>query len=340
MKKNILILFFILLLILNKESYGKNLDIYLNGEQIPLTVMKKNESFFAPLKDIFTFIGADVKWDSASQNIIISTDDKEIKIRVGFKQAKVNDRWVNLDMPVIRIKKEIFIPLRLLGETLEADVKWDKKNNRIDIGYYKKNLSRNFTLSHNASNPLSAGEIFTVKLMGPTLGHATMLIKDRADNNIFLTSMMTEKYSGLYEGKYRVRKGDILTGGDLSIKYTDRRGNTVTVKSDNPVYINTIGPVIKKVFPDENEVVYNDISLIYIMFDLKHGSIINGNSLSFYLCDRNVTGDIIITSTMIVYKLSDPLNIGENNIKIKGTDKSGNKFEKSWQFRVIGKKKL
>ncbi|MEQ8226174.1 MAG: copper amine oxidase N-terminal domain-containing protein [Candidatus Eremiobacterota bacterium] len=339
MKKNILILFFILLLILNKDSYGKNLDVYLNGEQIPLTVMKKNESFFAPLKDIFTFIGADVVWDSASQNIIISTDDREIKIRVGFKQAKVNDRWVTLDMPVIRIKKEIFIPLRLLDETLEADVKWDKKKNRIDIGY-KEDLSRNFTLSHNASNPLSAGEIFTVKLTGPTLGHAVMNIKDRADNNIFLSSMMTEKHSGLYEGTYRVKKGDVLTGGDLSIKYTDSRGNTVTVKSENPVYINTIGPVIKKVFPDENEVVYNDISLIYIMFDLKHGSVINGNSLSFYLCDRNITGDVIVTSTMIVYKLSDPLNIGENNIKIKGTDKSGNKFEKSWRFRVIGKKKL
>jgi hypothetical protein len=59
MKKNILILFFILLLIFNKDSHGKNLDVYLNGEQIPLTVMKKNESFFTPLKDIFTFIGAD-----------------------------------------------------------------------------------------------------------------------------------------------------------------------------------------------------------------------------------------------------------------------------------------
>jgi len=339
MKKNILILFFILLLILNKDSHGKNLDVYLNGEQIPLTVMKKNESFFTPLKDIFTFIGADVVWDSASQNIIISTDDREIKIRVGFKQAKVNDRWVNLDTPVIRIKKEIFIPFRLLNETLAADVKWDKKKNRIDIGY-KEELSRHFTISHNASNPLSAGEIFTVKLTGPTLGHAVMNIKDRAANNIFLSSMMTEKHSGLYEGTYRVKKGDVLTGGDLSIKYTDSRGNTVTVNSENPVYINTIGPVIKKVFPDENEVVYNDISLIYIMFDLKHGSVINGNSLSFYLCDRNITGDAIVTSTMIVYKLSDPLNIGENNIKIKGTDKSGNKFEKSWHFRVIGKKKL
>ncbi|MEQ8188962.1 MAG: copper amine oxidase N-terminal domain-containing protein [Candidatus Eremiobacterota bacterium] len=339
MKQKILILFFIFQLLLYQVTYGKELDVYLNGEQIPLTVMKKNESFFAPLKDIFSYIGADVIWDSASQNIIISTDDKEIKIRVGFKQAKVNDRWVTLDMPVIRIKKEIFIPLRLLGETLKADIKWDKKNNRIDIGY-KENQPRNFTLLHNAFSPLSAGEIFTVKLKGPTLGHASMTIKDRAYKDIFLTSMMTEKYSGLYEGTYRVKKGDLLTGGDLFIKYTDSRGNTITIKSDTPVYINTIGPVIKKVFPDENEVVYNDISLIYIMFDLKYGSIINGNSLSFYLCDTNVTGDIIITSSMIVYKLSAPLNIGENNIKIKGTDKSGNKFEKSWHFRVIGKKKL
>jgi hypothetical protein len=330
---------FFFFLILYKEPYGKELDVYLNGEQIPLTVMKKNESFFSPLKDVFTFIGADITWDSASQNIIISTDDKEIKIRVGFKQAKVNDRWVTLNIPVIRIKKEIFIPLRFLDEILEAEIKWDKKNNRIDIGY-KKNLSRNFTLIHNAYSPLSAGEIFTVTLKGITSGQASMNIKDRSSNKIFLTAPMTEKYSGIYEGNYRVKKGDILKGGELLVSYTDSRGNTITVKSDNPVYINTIGPVIKKVFPDENEVVYNDISLIYIMFDLKQGSVINGNSLSFYLCDRNITGDIIITSSMVVYKLSEPLNIGENNIRIKGTDKSGNKFEKSWHFRVVGKKKL
>lgn len=85
MKQKILILFFIFQLLLYQVTYGKELDVYLNGEQIPLTVMKKNESFFAPLKDIFSYIGADVIWDSASQNIIISTDDKEIKIRVGFK---------------------------------------------------------------------------------------------------------------------------------------------------------------------------------------------------------------------------------------------------------------
>ncbi|HPZ10006.1 MAG TPA: copper amine oxidase N-terminal domain-containing protein, partial [Candidatus Eremiobacteraeota bacterium] len=254
--KNIVIPLVFILLIIPGEIKGQELRVYFNGEVVKFSSspLEKNGRLFVPLKDILNNIGGSLSWDAPSQNIILRCGHKEIRFRTGFKQVKINGQWFPLSIPAIRIKDEIFIPLRFLEEIFGAYINWEKANKCVYIDYRDfEELSRDFVLIHNALMPLSAGEKFVATLEASPGGKALMNITGKPIYNLTNIPML-EKSRGLYEGIYHVKKGDILRGGELVVKFSDGQGNKVSIKAHNPVYINTLGPVIKKFFPADGEV--------------------------------------------------------------------------------------
>ena len=155
-------------------------------------------------------------------------------------------------MPALRIDEIVFVPLRFLAETFGAEVTWNKEENTAFIEYeIIPRKSPLFELTHNAFLPLSLGETFVATFKGPDEGKAFIRATDYEDNSVFFTMSMEKKSSGLYEASYEVSEGDILKGGKLVVTYIDSEGNKKFIKADRPVYINTEGPVIKKVVPGE-----------------------------------------------------------------------------------------
>ncbi len=314
--------------------------MYFNGSLINSSSppLEKNGRIYVPLRDITDKIGAKVSWHAPSQNIVVLLENKEIKFRTGFKQAKVNDEWVSLDMPALRINDIIFVPLRFFVEIFGATVTWDQKDS---VAYIEYNIPSSeeitFELAHNALLPLSLGDVFTVTLRGPDMGKVFMRVTDDSDTSVFLNVTMEKIASGLYETRYTVKEGDILRGGKLVVTYIDREGNKKFIKADNPVYINTLGPVIKKVFPEESSVVYEDFSAVYVLFDLEEGSLIEGSTVFFSINDVDLSSRVLITNNMILYKLPSPLYAGNNSVKLRVSDKNGKEIEKIWNFWVVRK---
>ena len=95
------------------------------------------ESMYVPLRGVFESFGYHVDWDSGAA--IIANNNQKVSLTVGSNTASVNGQPVTVGSPPVLIDGRICIPLRFVGESMDATVSWDsnsrtaivKQNNRI-----------------------------------------------------------------------------------------------------------------------------------------------------------------------------------------------------------------
>jgi len=78
-----------------------------------------------PMRDIFTAMGAVVKWDEASSAALAVFDVVRINMPIGSFLPTVNAMPVAIDVPAAFRGSHIFIPLRFAVESLGAHLFWD-----------------------------------------------------------------------------------------------------------------------------------------------------------------------------------------------------------------------
>ncbi|GFN31069.1 stalk domain-containing protein [Paenibacillus xylaniclasticus] len=86
-----------------------------------------------PMKPIFDALGASVTWIQSTKTIIARKGSTTISLQVGAKTAVVNGSSVKLDVPVQVKNGTTFVPLRVVGETFSAEVKWNAEKRQIVI---------------------------------------------------------------------------------------------------------------------------------------------------------------------------------------------------------------
>lgn len=87
------------------------------------------------LRDTFDALGAAVKWDPAEKKITAWLAEDEIEVWIGAGNAVVNGERVALDQPAILdpASGSTLVPLRFIGESLGAEIKYTGSSNRVDI---------------------------------------------------------------------------------------------------------------------------------------------------------------------------------------------------------------
>lgn len=115
------------------------ISIFINEERL----ITSNEPFlkegrvFVPVRDIAEAFGATVTWHPYERAVVIDTknqnkapalptNDKDIQILI-------NDNFLDLSDPPIQLNNRIYLPLRAIGEALEAKVQWDAPYKQIKI---------------------------------------------------------------------------------------------------------------------------------------------------------------------------------------------------------------
>ncbi len=78
-----------------------------------------------PLRGIFERLGAFVQWDAASNTVIATRGDTQVRLTIGARQAFVNQRVVFLDVPALIVQGRTLVPLRFVSEAMGARVDWD-----------------------------------------------------------------------------------------------------------------------------------------------------------------------------------------------------------------------
>jgi len=122
-------------------AMAQDVTVYLNNEKMIFdqNPIIENGRTLVPLRSIFEGLGAEVKWNPDIQEIKGITSGKEIVLRVGETSATVNGNTVTLDVPAKIENGRTLVPLRFISESLEAEVKWNADEYRIDIESVSEN---------------------------------------------------------------------------------------------------------------------------------------------------------------------------------------------------------
>lgn len=127
------------------SSPGKATDqikVYLDGKQLTFQVPPEiiENRTLVPLRDIFEAMGAVVTWDENQKTITATRGETNIFLTIGEKTALKNNASIHLDVAPQIVEGKTLVPLRFIGESFGADVKWREENKSIYINMHVSEL--------------------------------------------------------------------------------------------------------------------------------------------------------------------------------------------------------
>ena len=93
----------------------------------------KDGKTLVPLRNVVESLGLKVDWDQSTKTITGENNDTVFKITVGEKYATINDENVELDVSAMILNGKTMVPVRFIGESLGAEVKWNSDIRAVEI---------------------------------------------------------------------------------------------------------------------------------------------------------------------------------------------------------------
>lgn len=118
---------------------GKTTSL-VNGKEVKLDTSPfiKNGRTYVPLRFISESIGGAVIWDGNEKKVMITLYDVSLTMWVNKINYYVNSIPYNMDSPPLLLPPgRVFVPIRVVSESLGASVLWDGKEKKVTILYPK-----------------------------------------------------------------------------------------------------------------------------------------------------------------------------------------------------------
>jgi hypothetical protein len=119
-------------------SGGSNeIKVFLNGERLEFDVNPyiKNSRTLVPFRKIFEAFGLEVQWNPTNKTVLATGKGTEIYLTINSTEGIVNSEEQKLDAPPEIKDSRTFVPLRFIGESIGADVKWEASTRTVNITY-------------------------------------------------------------------------------------------------------------------------------------------------------------------------------------------------------------
>ncbi|ATW28633.1 hypothetical protein DCMF_15335 [Candidatus Formimonas warabiya] len=86
-----------------------------------------------PLRFVGEALGVDFAWDQQSKTVTYLSRAGEVVLTMGQNHAQVGSESVALDVPGRVTEGRILVPLRFIGESLDAKVIWHGETKSAEI---------------------------------------------------------------------------------------------------------------------------------------------------------------------------------------------------------------
>jgi hypothetical protein len=201
-----------------------------------------------PLRGIFEALGANVRFESASQRIFATRGSQSVELSLGSNQAMVDGQPVTLDTPAASLGGRTMVPLRFVSEALGADVRWQDSTQTVFLtspgassdatpppAPQPQQPPRLNAVSHNARGSLNGGDQLIVSASGARQGRATFDILGVIENQ-----PMREVQPGQYRGSFTVPNRLRVSQGTLLV-HLNKNGQSAQLEAPRPVTFNSRG---------------------------------------------------------------------------------------------------
>ncbi len=119
--------------LLNRYQDAADITVYENGSKFTDTVFMKNDVTMLPADFLAENINAQINWIEQGNKIQIYKNNNEIILTKDSDTALINGETVDLSVHVFTSKNKLYVPTRLVAETLGAEVHWDTKHRTVLI---------------------------------------------------------------------------------------------------------------------------------------------------------------------------------------------------------------
>ena len=200
-----------------------------------------------PLRGIFESLGANVRFEAASQRIFATRGSQSVELSLGSNQATVDGRPVTMDTPAATLGGRTMVPLRFVSEALGADVRWQEATQTVFLtttgasaqdptppapAPQQKQPPRLNAVSHNARGSLNGGDQLVVSATGARNGKATFDILGLVENQ-----PMSEVQPGEYRGNLTIPNRLRVAQGTLLV-HLRKNGQVTQLEASRPVTFN------------------------------------------------------------------------------------------------------
>lgn len=322
---------------------AQSLNVTINGDPVRFTgtqPMVVRGRVMVPLRGVLEQMGAFVGWDPATRTVFAQKSGTDVQLSIGSRTATVNGRTVTLDVPAQIIGGSTMVPLRFLSEALGSEVAWNNVTRTVMIVTASSTVPPvtppNSTVSitsftQNSKGWLKAGSILKVVMEATSGGAATFEIPGVVDG-----VTMQEVSSGRYVRSWTVPAGqDLAVTGGKVIGQLRVGGTQRLIQAGNPVSIDTIAPRIINRTPDPNSTIAAVRPNISVVSE-DSGSGVDPAKVSMSVNGADVTAQATVTRNFATYRPQQPLQMGQNTVKVTAVDRAGNSASRTWTFSVQG----
>lgn len=112
------------------------IGVHVNGAPVQFGTVKPAQiegRVFIPLRAVVEALGAEIKWDAATQTVRGSKGGREFTLQIGSTSATVNGQPTRLDVPAQLMQGTTMVPLRFVAEALGAKVGWNAALQQVSI---------------------------------------------------------------------------------------------------------------------------------------------------------------------------------------------------------------
>lgn len=149
MKKLFSYMLLSLALILPTSTYAEpSIGIKINGQEVKgdVSPIIRNSRTLVPVRLVSENLGMQVDWNQAKKEVTLAKDDKKISFVIGSNTYTKNGQSNQMDTAPTIYKDRTFLPIRVIGESLDKKVDWDNSSKTVLIsdGTLEKTIPSGF----------------------------------------------------------------------------------------------------------------------------------------------------------------------------------------------------
>lgn len=117
------------------EEHMSHITVWLDGKELPMDVPPevKNERTMVPIRAVAEALGADVKWDQATQGITMKRAGTTVVMTLNSATAAVDGTPIEMDVAPYATDGRTLIPARYVAEFFGQNVGWDGSRRQVLI---------------------------------------------------------------------------------------------------------------------------------------------------------------------------------------------------------------
>jgi len=123
-------------LLVARPASAQGVGVTVNGKPVSFGAVQPTRvggSVLIPLRAVVESLGADIKWEGATQTVRGSKGSREFSLQINSRNAIVNGQPVTLSTPAQMLSGTTMVPLRFVAEALGAEVEWNAALQQVVI---------------------------------------------------------------------------------------------------------------------------------------------------------------------------------------------------------------